>query len=259
VRRKSKCRLLPWNHDRRLTHDFPGGLVGVDEVGRGCLAGPVVAAAFWVSPDYLNRGVPTWARPLTDSKQLSAPRRAVLHQRLQQERSARRLDYALGLADTAEIDDLNILGATRLAMERAIRRLLARHPEWILGSEADNPQAPLLPLFDLLKERGAAVGLLIDGRPLKPFPWPHQALVKGDSRSFVIAAASIVAKQVRDRLMALLDQQYPGYGWKENKGYGTAVHCEALRRLGPNPQHRSSFLHGLVLNPDEATKPLNFS
>jgi len=182
--------------------DGIGGLVcGVDEAGRGPLAGPVVAAAVLLPrplPDLLRRH-------LDDSKKLSAKRR--------EELAAAILDCAevgIGRAEAPEIDAVNILQASLLAMRRAVDRIRAEH------ALIDGNQAPKL-----------ACGLTL--------------IVKGDSRSFSIAAASIIAKVSRDHEMRQLAQAYPGYGWERNAGYGTAEHLAALRRLGATPQHRRSF------------------
>jgi ribonuclease HII len=176
-------------------------IVGVDEVGRGPLAGPVLAGAVWLDPAAIPDG-------LRDSKRLSAAARAALHDQL-----FACAQIGIGAASPAEIDALNILQATYLAMRRAIAAL------------------PLPPDY-----------LLIDGNRLPPdLPCPAQAIVKGDGKVLSIAAASIVAKVTRDRIMAELDSRYPGYGWAENAGYPTKRHKNAIADLGPTPEHRCSF------------------
>lgn len=175
---------------------------GVDEAGRGCLAGPVMAAVVVVPRDFTLPG-------LIDSKQLTVLRREKLYEQL---RGDARLWIATGLATVEEIDRLNILRASHLAMERAVRAL---------------PKVP--------------DGLLIDGLPVRAFPFPHQAVVDGDALCLSIAAASIVAKVERDRWMSQADAMYPGYGFAQHKGYGTKAHRAALARLGPCPLHRRSF------------------
>ena len=178
-----------------------GGLVaGVDEAGRGPLAGPVVAAAAILDPGAIPAG-------LDDSKRLRPARRETLFAALTA--TAR---IGIGIADIAEIDRLNILGATMLAMQRAVAAL------------------PIIP--DLA---------LIDGNRTPGLACPARAIVKGDGRSLSIAAASIAAKVTRDRIMADLARQFPGYGWERNAGYGTQEHCAALARLGPTAHHRRSF------------------
>lgn len=176
-------------------------IVGVDEVGRGPLAGPVTAAAVWLAPGHLPAG-------LQDSKRLSAGAR----QRLLAELSAH-ADIGIGHASPAEIDTLNILQATFLAMHRAIAAL-------------DVPPDHIL----------------VDGNRLPAdLPCRAQAVVKGDARIMSIAAASIVAKVTRDRIMADLARSYPGYGWEENAGYPTRRHKNAIADLGLTPEHRRSF------------------
>ena len=188
-----------------------GRVAGVDEAGRGPLAGPVVAAAV-VFP----RGVPA---PLTglldDSKKLSAARRAAAFAALYACSRAGEAEIAVGAASVTEIFRLNILHAALLAMRRAVLRL------------------PALP--DLA---------LIDGNRPPALPCPSRCVVGGDALSFSIAAASIVAKVVRDRAMQRLDRRYPGYGWSANAGYGTELHRTALNRLGRTVHHRQGF--GLV-------------
>ena len=183
-------------------------LVGVDEAGRGPLAGPVVAAAVVFPPDC--RAV----RGLRDSKVLPPRIRVALAVRIR----ARALGFGVGAASSHEIDRLNIRVASALAMRRAIRALL-RCP-------------PLA---------GRAHQILIDGLPLPEVGYPHDALVDGDARCQSIAAAAILAKTVRDRLMERLAQRYPGYGWHTNMGYGTEEHHEGLRAHGPTRHHRWTF------------------
>ena len=174
-------------------------VAGVDEVGRGPLAGPVVAAAV-ILPERPPAG-------LRDSKKLSPASRF----RLDREIRATS-EVAIALASVAEIDRLNILAATMLAMSRAVAAL------------ALPPDAAL-----------------VDGNRLPELPCPARAIVKGDARCAQIAAASIVAKVARDSLMRARAVAYPGYGWERNAGYGTAAHLAALARLGATPQHRRSF------------------
>ena len=176
-------------------------IVGVDEVGRGPLAGPVVAAAVCLSPDTIPAG-------LHDSKRL----KAAVRDRLSVELRAC-AQIGIGMASPAEIDTLNILQASFLAMHRAIAAL------------------PVPP-----------DALLIDGNRLpKGLVCPAEPLVKGDARCLSVAAASIVAKVHRDRIMVELAAECPGYGWDRNAGYPTAEHLLALSRLGPTPHHRRSF------------------
>jgi ribonuclease HII len=175
---------------------------GLDEAGRGCLAGPVVAGAVILPPDYQH---PT----LTDSKQVSRAQRDRL--RLDIERDA--IAWAVAEASATEIDKINILKASFLAMHRAVDALTIR-PEH----------------------------LLVDGNRFVPYPMlPHTCFVKGDARFLPIAAASILAKTHRDNLMDELDRQFPHYGWARNAGYPTRHHRDAIREHGPCIWHRMTF------------------
>jgi len=176
-------------------------LAGIDEAGRGPLAGPVVAAACILPVRFNLPGV-------NDSKMLTESKREKLFPLIQ----AQAIDYAIGSAEPAEIDALNILQATKLAMKRAVEGLTVR-PNY----------------------------LMIDALKLPNVRLPQLPLVRGDQLSATIAAASILAKVTRDRLMVELDALYPEYTFSKNKGYGTSEHMEVLRRLGPCPLHRKSF------------------
>ena len=182
-----------------------GRVAGVDEVGRGPLAGPVVAAAV-IFPTGVPRKL---AALLDDSKKLSAPQRLAAFTALY---ASGRAEIAVGAASVAEIDRLNILHAALLAMRRAVARL---------------PAVPDL--------------ALVDGNQKPALPCAVQCVVGGDARCLSIAAASIVAKVVRDRAMARLALRFPGYGWETNAGYATEFHRAALRRLGATPHHRPAF------------------
>ena len=180
------------------------GLVeaGCDEAGRGCLAGSVYAAAVILPEDYVNDA-------LNDSKQLSASRRYELRREI--ERDA--LAWAVGVVTPEEIDQINILNASILAMHRALDQLTLR------------PEA-----------------IIVDGNRFKPYRFiPYTTVVKGDGKYLSIAAASILAKTYRDDYMDRLAQEYPQYGWTENKGYPTKAHREAIAEYGITPYHRKSF------------------
>ena len=177
-------------------------IAGVDEAGRGPLAGPVAAAAVILPRDFSCPG-------LDDSKKISASRREVLYHQLTTNPA---VIWAVALADCEEIDRLNILRATHLAMRRA----------------AESIQ----PLPDYC---------LIDGLPVRDFPLPYDAIVKGDSLSLSIAAASIIAKVTRDRIMHEIDREFPEFGFARHQGYGTKEHLEALRIHGPCSHHRRTF------------------
>ena len=198
-------------YERRLWMATPGlVLAGVDEAGRGPLAGPVAAGAVTMAPELAEALHAGDFAGLTDSKQLSEADRERYFDALVATPGVR---VAVGWASVAEIDSLNILRATHLAMARALAAL---------GDPA--------PGF-----------ALVDGLPVRGLPCPHEAVVKGDAKCFLISAASVAAKVSRDRRMVALDAAYPGYGFATHKGYGTAEHLDALRRLGPCPEHRRSF------------------
>lgn len=174
-------------------------IAGVDEAGRGPLAGPVVAAAVILCEGGIAG--------LDDSKKLRAKRRAELEALI-----LARCIVGIGMASVEEIDRINILQATFLAMTRAVEAL---------------PQAP--------------AHVLVDGNRLPKWRYSAEAIIGGDALHPCISAASIIAKEHRDRIMVAADSDYPGYGWASNKGYGAAVHMAALREKGPTPLHRRSF------------------
>lgn len=214
-------------------------LIGVDEAGRGCLAGPVVAGAcllgrnFFDSPEAVELSA-----AINDSKQLSEPLRAQQFERIVDMRAQGLLDFETAFGTVEEIEELNILGATRLAMERALSKLALRADGWTLPSSVVSG-----PLFEPVN----TVRILVDGRPLKPFPYTHSGLVKGDGKSLSIAMASIAAKVVRDREMKRLNEHYPEYGFGQHKGYGTAHHRAALRKHGALTIHRKLFLRKVLV------------
>jgi ribonuclease HII len=176
-------------------------LAGVDEVGRGPLAGDVVAAAVILPAKHGIQG-------LADSKALSAHQREALYKEIIEQA----IDYSVARASVAEIDQYNILQSTMMAMRRAVMGLKIK-PDFVA----------------------------VDGNRLPKWEYPAEAVVKGDGRVEVISAASIVAKVVRDAEMLEYESKYPGYGFAKNKGYGTAQHMEALKRLGATPIHRRTF------------------
>ena len=198
-----------WLYEREA---FDAGIklvCGVDEAGRGPLAGPVCAAAVILPPGLEIPG-------LNDSKKLTDKKRRELYDIMIEQA----VSYGIAFASEQEIDEINILQATFLAMERAIQKL--------------SPQPELA---------------LIDGNRTKDFGLPVRTIVKGDSLSASIAAASILAKVTRDRLMEEYDAQYPQYGFAVHKGYGTKRHYKALREFGPSPIHRKTFLKKFYENP----------
>ena len=186
-------------------------IAGVDEVGRGSLFGPVVAAAVILPPEWLSRRPPAWVSDIDDSKLVAAPRRSELAAALLREAAG----IGIGLASATEIDTVNIYEASRLAMVRAIESL---------------PETPEI--------------LLVDGFPIKELNYRQMGIPRGDRMSRSIAAASIVAKVFRDGLMTTFDALYEGYGLARNKGYGTEEHLRALKDKGPTGLHRASFKLG---------------
>jgi ribonuclease HII len=194
-----------WSRLEREVRDAAGPLIaGVDEVGRGPLAGPVVACAVVMPPD--ARAI----AGVADSKQLAAAERVRLARLIRRHALA----VGLGAASAREVDTLNIYHATVLAMRRALARLCVT-PDHVL----------------------------VDGVPLRTLGVPHTAVVGGDACCYSIACASIVAKVTRDRLMTALDRRYPGYAWARNAGYGTPAHRAGLAAHGVSPHHRRSFCH----------------
>ena len=175
-------------------------IIGVDEVGRGPLAGPVISAAIVLNKEKIPEGI-------NDSKKLSKKKREVINEELISQHK-----FAIGIASVEEIDKINILQASLLAMKRAVLNLNIK------------PQT-----------------ILVDGNKLPDLEYNMYPIIKGDSKSISIAAASIIAKVYRDKLMQDLSLQYPGYYWEKNSGYGTKQHLLALNSLGVTPIHRKSF------------------
>ena len=201
-----------------LENHYYEGLVeaGCDEAGRGCLAGSVFAAAVILPPDYENE-------LLNDSKKLTDRKRKQLREIIEHDA----LDWAVGIVEPGEIDEINILNASILAMHRALDQLKVR------------PEA-----------------MIVDGNRFKPYrDLPYTTIVKGDGKYLSIAAASILAKTYRDDYMDRLAEDYPQYDWKSNKGYPTKKHRQAIRECGITPFHRCSFT---LLPPEELTLDFEF-
>ncbi len=191
-----------------LIHHLKEGVIeaGCDEAGRGCLCGPVVAAAVILPPDFS-------CDMLNDSKQLSEQKRNLLRPIIEQEAVA----SAVAFVSPQDIDEINILNASILAMHRALKMLIDNYKQKIEH-------------------------IIVDGNRFKPFrDIPHTTVVKGDAKYMSIAAASVLAKTYRDEEMRRLDSLFPGYGWAKNMGYPTAEHRDALARLGLSPHHRRSY------------------
>lgn len=198
----------------KYARQYEGVVAGVDEAGRGPLAGPVVAAATILNIKKIPKGI-------NDSKQLDRSKRETLYASITQH-----AQYGVGIASVVEIDTLNILGATKLAMRRAVEALCVQ--------------------VDVA---------LVDGNQPPGLSCKTVTLVEGDAKCLFIAAASIIAKVTRDRLMHQLAAEHPGYGWETNAGYGTREHYRALNTLGVTPHHRRSFAPIRMLT-DQLTLPL---
>jgi ribonuclease HII len=216
---RAPYRIKRWTHiERDLRKERGPLLAGVDEVGRGPIAGPVVAAAVIMPPDM--RAI----RGVDDSKALTPQERQKLVGRIQE----RAIAWSLGAASVREIERLNIYQASVLAMRRALQRLRVQ-PDHVI----------------------------IDGKAMRTLPIPHTAIVHGDARCFSIACASIVAKVTRDRLMANLAVRYPAYTWERNVGYTTRAHIRGLDASGITPHHRRSFFRVSQLMLDLDAHPVD--
>lgn len=200
--------LYAYDAEKRLSYSL---LCGVDEAGRGPLAGDVYAAAVILSPEHLPEG-------LNDSKKLTEKKREKLFPQIQEMAVA----YCIATASVEEIAEYNILGATMLAMQRAVSGLSVQ-PDYIL----------------------------IDGNRMPMLPVAAETVVRGDATSATIAAASILAKVARDHYLLELDAQYPQYGFAKHKGYGTKAHCDAILQYGVSPVHRKAFLRKLLHETDD--------
>jgi ribonuclease HII len=218
-------------------------LIGVDEAGRGALAGPVVAGAVLVTQEFLeSRWTVGNAGRINDSKQLTAAEREALWSDFETLAGQGQIHAHYGIAEVGEIEHFNILGATKLAMRRALAGIYPpdafeqkTEPDLFTSAEEVAKFQPTV-----------SARILIDGLALRHFPYPHTGVVKGDARSLCIAMASIIAKVTRDRMMNELDVKHPGYGFAQHKGYGTEEHRDAVLRLGRCPQHRELFLRKLL-------------
>jgi ribonuclease HII len=202
----TRLKLDPLYYEKELWKQGFSSIAGIDEVGRGPLAGPVYACAVIFNAAYFHHDV-------RDSKKITAKKRIELAKILSENASA----WAIGQASVGEIDRLNIRQATFLAMKRAFESLQS-HPDY----------------------------LLVDGEKIPEIDLPMMGLVKGDEKSFTIGAASIIAKVARDTYMIKLNEEYPLYGFERNKGYGTAEHIRALQVHGASPHHRRSFLNKIL-------------
>lgn len=246
--------LREFDVDTLLDCDF---LVGVDEAGRGALAGSVVAAAVCTGRSFYEYTCTRWQyNRINDSKKLAPKRRESLYTEIMALERKGELSVGVGEADVQEIERENITGATRLAMERAVVALALERGRFSGPKDRKKDGSEFLSgLIDSAeglaeKEnahgRAPAIRLMIDGCSLPDFPYRHEGIVRGDGRSLAIAMASIVAKVHRDTLMRKLHGEYPIFSFSEHKGYGTAKHRAAILENGPSPVHRATFLRKLL-------------
>ena len=232
-------------YDLKQIYGF-SSLIGVDEAGRGALAGPVVAAAVVVTREFLEgRWAVAKSGRVNDSKQLSAGDRAELYVEFEDLVNQGQIHANYGVGSVSEVESLNILGATKVAMRRALEGI---YPPAAFQQQEEPG------LFASEVEKSAfqpvvSCKILIDGLPLRHFAYPHQGVVSGDGRSLAIAMASIIAKVTRDRMMDELDKKHPRYGFAQHKGYGTEEHREALLKHGRCGIHREAFLRKLFSKP----------
>jgi ribonuclease HII len=201
-------RVVDFSIERHLIQKGFKTIAGIDEAGRGALFGPVVAASVTLPSSFMTDGHPPWIRDVDDSKLLSPKKRIILARLILEQASS----IGIGLATNGEIDRQNIYWASLEAMRRAVSQMNIE-PEY----------------------------LLVDGFQLGSVPLPQMGVPQGDRKSTTIAAASILAKVIRDEIIVFLGKVYAGYGLGQNKGYGTKEHYDALKRLGPSEFHRGSF------------------
>lgn len=195
-----------WEYEKKAYSNGYSLVAGVDEAGRGPLAGPVFAACVILPKDCIIDGI-------NDSKKLSEKKRELLFDEICQ----KAISYSIASVDEKKIDEVNILNATHIAMNKAVEGMKIP-PDYVL----------------------------IDGNSIKNMKTPHETIVKGDQKSISIAAASILAKVSRDRYILKLSEKYPQYGFEKHKGYGTKLHTDAILKYGPSPIHRKTFLKKLL-------------
>ena len=202
-----------------------GSLIGLDEVGRGALAGPVFTAACLIKADFFkNKENLTLTANFRDSKKMSINMREQAYQHLIHLKKKGSVDFEITSASVEEIKTLNISGATRLSLDRSLKAVFERN----LSS--------------------AQSVILVDGKHLKDFPYIYKAIVGGDNQSLAIACASILAKVKRDRFMESLGKQFPCCNWQKNRGYGTKFHREQIKLVGSCSEHRTLFLRKILNN-----------
>jgi ribonuclease HII len=234
-----------WTHDRKLAKEQLG-VVGVDEAGRGCLAGPVVAGAVILPTSFFSEASNRkCTEEMNDSKQFDEVKREELYARVVELAQKKKIFTGTGQASVEEIEEHNIVGATCLAMRRAMD-VASDASQKIWKPEEKSS-------FFLFEEKNVPEkkwAILVDGRPMKKLPYEHDGLIKGDTKSLAIAMASMLAKVTRDRYMRELHTKFPDFGFDSNKGYGAPVHLKALDKHGPTMHHRPRFLRNIL--PDKS-------
>ena len=241
-----------WTHDRKLTKEQLG-VVGVDEAGRGCLAGPVVAGAVIIPTSFFSEARNRKAtEEMNDSKQFDETTREKLYERVMALGEQEKIFTGTGQASVEEIEEHNIVGATCLAMKRALGMASKES-----GGLWQPEEKSSLELFEDKEGDKKKWTVLVDGRPMKKLPYQHDGLVKGDTKSLAIAMASMLAKVTRDRFMRELHTKFPDFGFDSNKGYGAPVHLKALDKHGSTVHHRPRFLRNILHPNMEEPDPID--
>lgn len=230
-----------WTHDRKLAKEQLG-VVGVDEAGRGCLAGPVVAGAVIIPASFFSEARNRKATEgMNDSKQFDEITREKLYERVMALGLQEKIFTGTGQASVEEIEKHNIVGATCMAMTRAMKMAAEAS-----GGLWQPEEKSFLELFEKKNENQKSWAVLVDGRPMNKLSYQHDGLIKGDTKSLAIAMGSMLAKVTRDRIMRNLHHQFPDFGFDSNKGYGAPVHLKALDKHGPTEHHRPRFLRNIL-------------
>ncbi len=230
-----------WTYDRKRSKNC-AGIVGVDEAGRGCLAGPVVAGAVLLPSLFFSISANRKAcTHVNDSKQLKEEQREKLYHSIIELGEKKQLFWASGEATVTEIESENIVGATCLAMKRAMETVSVKSNGLWKPQMKDEEG-----LFESKKNIKDLWIVSVDGRLMKRLPIKHQGIIKGDSLSLAIAMGSLIAKVTRDRQMKKLSAEFPDYDFSSNKGYGSPNHLNALDRVGPCVHHRPRFLRNIL-------------
>ena len=237
-----------WTFDRKRCKSY-AGIVGVDEAGRGCLAGPVVAGSVLLPASFFgtasNRKL---CEDINDSKQIKEEKREELFDIICKLGDKNELFWAFGSASVEEIESENIVGATCLAMKRAMEQVSLRsNGIWQPTKKEEDG------LFEEDSKPGDSWIVSVDGRPMKRLPFHHEGIIKGDTFSLAIAMGSLVAKVTRDREMKEISKHFPMYDFSSNKGYGSPKHLRSLDSVGPCIHHRPRFLRN-ILNTENTDK-----